>query len=173
MMKKTILLLLASTLLFIQSITPVDAKGVYQTKEAFITQALGEMPKAKVLWLEDDQKAIIESILAHKFSKFRLRYWQLDNQSVWVMDEIGKESPITVAIHVENSQIVKTKVLTYRETRGGEVVHDFFTDQFISAKLTPDNKLDKHIDGITGATLSVRALIKLSRIALYLDGQIR
>ncbi len=173
MMKQILIALVTCLVLLGQLVPTAQARGVYQTKEDFITQALGEIPKAKVLWLEDEQTAVIESILQHKFSKFRLRYWQQGSQSVWVMNEIGKEAPITVGIHVNDSAIVKTKVLVYRESRGGEVKHDFFTDQFISAKLTQDHQLDKHIDGITGATLSVRALTKLSQIALYLDGQIR
>jgi hypothetical protein len=88
------------------------------------------------------------------------------------MEEIGKESPITVGIHIKQQAIVKTKVLVYRESRGDEVRHDFFTDQFKMARLTSERQLDRHIDGITGATLSVRALTKLSRIALYLDSKL-
>ncbi|MGS0676298.1 FMN-binding protein [Shewanella sp. 125m-1] len=149
------------------------ARGTYQTPEDFISQAFNStVPKAKVLWIDDETKSVIESILAHSFKKMRLRYWQQGDESVWVMNELGKEAPITVGIHVKNHQIAQTKVLVYRESRGDEVRHDFFTDQFKSAKLTPALKLDTHIDGITGATLSVRALTKLSRIALYLDGYI-
>ncbi|WP_298772436.1 FMN-binding protein [uncultured Shewanella sp.] len=150
------------------------AKGTYQTPESFISQAL-QTPKAKakIFWLDDDAQKVIENILAHKFNKMRIRYWQKNNETVWVLNEIGKESPITVGIHVKNKQIVQTKVLIYRESRGDEVRHTFFTDQFKSAMLNNDLTLDKHIDGITGATLSVRALTKLSRIALWLDARIQ
>ncbi|MCP4949490.1 MAG: FMN-binding protein [Aestuariibacter sp.] len=34
-------------------------------------------------------------------------------------------------------------------------------------------KLDRQIDGITGATLSVRAVTRLARMALYLHSQIK
>jgi hypothetical protein len=128
--------------------------------------------ESKVLWLDDELKQAIEVILAHRFNKMRLRYWLHNNATVWIMDEIGKESPITVAIHVKDNQIERTKVLIYRESRGDEVRHDFFTDQFKSAKLDDQYQLDKHIDGITGATLSVRALTKLSRIALLLHAHV-
>jgi Na+-transporting NADH:ubiquinone oxidoreductase subunit NqrC len=33
-------------------------------------------------------------------------------------------------------------------------------------------RLDRHIDGISGATLSVNAINKLSRLALYLHQQV-
>ncbi|QYJ85626.1 FMN-binding protein [Shewanella mesophila] len=150
-----------------------QATSVYQTSDDFISQAFNAAtPKAKVYWLEDKDKKVIEQILSHKFNKMRIRYWQQANETVWIMDEIGKESPITVGIHIKQQAIVKTKVLVYRESRGDEVRHDFFTDQFKMARLTQDQQLDRHIDGITGATLSVRALTKLSRIALYLDSKI-
>ncbi|MBB1323566.1 MULTISPECIES: FMN-binding protein [Shewanella] len=145
----------------------------YQSNEAFISQAFnGSSGESKVLWLDDELKQAIEVILAHRFNKMRLRYWLHNNATVWIMDEIGKESPITVAIHVKDNQIERTKVLIYRESRGDEVRHDFFTDQFKSAKLDDQYQLDKHIDGITGATLSVRALTKLSRIALLLHAHV-
>ena len=60
------------------------------------------------------------------------------------------------------------KVLIFRESRGWEVRYPFFTDQFKGATLVTDNNLDRKIDGITGATLSVNALTKLGRIALLL-----
>jgi hypothetical protein len=149
------------------------ADSQYQSNEAFISQAFnGGGGDAKVLWLDDDLKQAVEAILAHRFNKMRVRYWQHNDQTVWIMDEIGKESPITVAVHIKDHHIVRTKVLVYRESRGDEVRHDFFTDQFKSAKLDEQNQLDKHIDGITGATLSVRALTKLSRIALLLHAHV-
>jgi Na+-translocating ferredoxin:NAD+ oxidoreductase RnfG subunit len=154
--------------------TSAQAEQVqYSSSQAFIQQAFdGELPKAKVFWLDDKAKAVIEEILSHSFNKMRLRYWQKNDASVWIMDEIGKEAPITVGVHVKAGAIVETKVLVYRESRGDEVRHSFFTDQFKAAKLQADNKLDRHIDGITGATLSVRALTKLSRIALWLDAHV-
>jgi len=143
----------------------------FQSQQDYIQEMLGELPKSDVFWLTDADKQVIEQILSHSFSKIRLRYWSGENQSVWVLDEIGKEMPITVGIHVKQQQIANLRVLVYRESRGDEVRHGFFTDQFKQAKLNQELQLDQHIDGITGATLSVRALSKLARIALYLDKQ--
>lgn len=164
-----------STTLILCSLFSCDlaAKNVFQEPEAFISQAFNApAPKAKVFWIDDEAQSVIEEILAHRFKKMRLRYWQQESETVWILEEIGKESPITVGVHVKDKAIAQTKVLVYRESRGDEVRHDFFTDQFKSAKLKDDLKLDQHIDGITGATLSVRALTKLSRIALWLDAHI-
>ena len=71
-------------------------------------------------------------------------------------------------MHIAKGELKTISVLVYRESRGDEVRHAFFTDQFKNAILTEQYQLDKHIDGITGATLSVRALTKISRVALYL-----
>ena len=60
-------------------------------------------------------------------------------------------------------------MLVFRESRGWEVRHDFFTDQFKQAQLSDDYHLKQSIDNISGATLSVRAVKKLARIALLLD----
>lgn len=143
----------------------------YQEQQDYIQEMLGSLPSPKVYWLKDADKHIITQILAHDFNKIRLRYWQKDQQSVWVLDEIGKEKPITVGIYVKQGQIANLRVLTYRESRGDEVRHEFFTQQFNQATLNSRLELDRHIDGITGATMSVRALSKLARIALYLDQQ--
>jgi len=149
------------------------AKGVYQTPKAFINNAFsGEIPQVKVLWLTKEDKATIASILQHKYNRMRIRYWQLGEETVWVLDEVGKEKPITIGVHVKDKKISHFKVLTFRESRGDEVRHDFYAKQFLEAKLKENNQLNQHIDGITGATLSVRATTKVARIALWLDAKV-
>ena len=91
---------------------------------------------------------------------------------MWVLDEIGKELPITTGIIVNNGAIERVRVLVFRESRGWEVRHDFFTNQFKGAGMTKDGRLDRQIDGISGATLSVRAVEKLARVALLLDPRV-
>ncbi len=151
------------------------AKGVYQTPKAFISASLGENSQAKMLWLTKEDKMIIANILNHKYNRMRIRYWQSGHESVWILDEIGKEKPITIGVHINVNQgkqhIKKLKVLTFRESRGDEVRHDFYAKQFTYASLNSDKRLTKHIDGITGATLSVRATTKIARLALWLSGK--
>lgn len=153
---------------------PSSAIGDYQSSEQFIAQAFKQQNVApKVLWLTTDDKAQIAEIMSHRFNLLRIRYWQHNNETVWVLNEIGKEKPITIAVHIKNSAIANLKVLTYRESRGDEVRHQFFTKQFTDAQLTPDNKLTQHIDGITGATMSVHALTKVARVALWLNKKVQ
>jgi Na+-transporting NADH:ubiquinone oxidoreductase subunit NqrC len=48
------------------------------------------------------------------------------------------------------------------------VRYPFFTDQFNGLQLDENNRLQRKIDGISGATLSVNALTRLARLALHL-----
>lgn len=111
----------------------------------------------------------VEAILNHRPASLRLRYWSDAGRTVWILDEIGKELPITTGFVVEKGEIVLTRVLEFRESRGWEVRYDFFTDQFRGASMNGDGKLDRTVDGITGATLSVRAVTRLAQLALLLD----
>ena len=154
--------------------TVAVAGGVYQEPADFIIEVFdNDPPKADVLWLNKDLKAQIVKILDHKYNGLRVRYWQKEKRSAWILEEIGKEKQITAGIVINNSRIEQVKVLVFRESRGWEVRHDFFTDQFKQAGIDEDNRLDKSIDNISGATLSVRAIKKLATIALLLDQHIQ
>lgn len=145
------------------------AGGVYEEPEAFVERHFdGDPPEPSTLYPKAELKRTIKSILGHRYSKFRIRYWLKDGRSVWILEEIGKERPITSGFSVKFERIAEAKVLIFRESRGWEVRYDSFADQFIDAKLTPLLDLDRQIDNITGATLSVRAVTKLARLALVL-----
>jgi hypothetical protein len=146
-----------------------SARGVYQTDEAFLSETFdGNVPKSKVIWLKGDLRNTITDILGHKYSGLRIRYWQQDGRSAWVLNEIGKEQPITFGIVVQAGKVEYVKVLAFRESRGGEIRHPAFTQQFKDARLD-GQELDRHIDGVSGATLSVWAMTAVTRLALYLD----
>ena len=156
--------------------TNLLAGGVYQKPDDFINQVFnGTPPKVNVLWLNKELKTQMAEILSHNYRGLRIRYWQQSqsHKSVWILDEVGKEKPITAGIVVNNGKIEFIKILVFRESRGWEVRHAFFTDQFKQAELQEDKQLNTGIDNISGATLSVRAVKKLARIALLLDKHIQ
>lgn len=159
-------LLLASGLSFAQKTRGVTAEDY---RAEFFS---GEMAW-QTLWVNKAQREQIEKILGHSFASFRVRYWGEGHRTGWIFEEIGKELPITVGVVVEEGEVIDLTVLEFRESRGGEVVYPFFTGQFIAAKLKEGKtyRLDKTIDGITGATLSVRALKKIAILALYCHQQ--
>lgn len=164
-MHLTRILLLATAL----AGAPAHAQGVYQKSRAFLDGAFdGPVPKPEAVWMTPEVRGPVKRILGHEPTALRVRYWSRDQRSVWILDEIGKEKPITVGIVVNAGRIEKLRVLVFRESRGYEVRHPFFTGQFRRAGLRRDLRLDRPIDGISGATLSVRALKKLARLALYL-----
>jgi hypothetical protein len=147
----------------------VPAATVYETHAEFLNRAFsGSPPGPDIIWLSGERKSSVRDLLGHDYAALRLRYWCQGVRSAWVLDEIGKELPITVGVVVEKNYIKSLRVLTYRENRGGEVSTPAFTDQFNGVALTSDDSLDETIDGITGATLSVQALSRLATVALYL-----
>jgi len=149
------------------------AKGTYQEPAEFVSEAFSQQPEAQVIWINGKLREQIKSILQHNNLSKRIRYWKNKTRSVWVLEEVGKKKPITVGIIIDDNKITLLKVLIFRETRGWEVRYPFFTQQFNKLKLNDDNTLSEIIDGVSGATLSVRALEKLARIALLLNNTIQ
>lgn len=123
-------------------------------------------PATAMLWLTAPLKARAAAILEHDYPGLRVKYWHHGERTAWVLDEIGKERPITIGVTVDQGRIAQVQILAYRESRGGEVRHGFFTRQYANATLKNGDKLDRSIDGITGATLSVSAVNRVARLAL-------
>ena len=73
---------------------------------------------------------------------------------------------------VSGGEIIKAKVLIFREIRGWEIKYPAFTRQFIGASFD-GKELSQNIDGISGATLSFWAMTKIAKIALFLDQYIK
>lgn len=144
------------------------AEVVHQTAEGFLDSNLPGCAQ-KVLWLNAGAKAEIEDLLDRSFAGVRVRYCESDGKTAWVLDEIGKTEPITSGIVVDRGQVEHLQVLVFRESRGGEVHRDAFTRQYEQASLDDSNRLDRQIDGITGATMSVYAVSRQARLALLLD----
>ena len=63
----------------------------------------------------------------------------------------------------------RVQILIYRESHGWEVRYPFFTDQFQGMTLDAAREMSSRVDGISGATLSVRAIVKLVRLSLAFD----
>ncbi len=147
-----------------------QARGTYMTVSEFVEGAFeGAAPSAQTLWLSGDMQERLKAIFGHPYKGLRLRYWKQADKSAWILEEIGKELPITLGVVVKGGAIERIRVLTYRESRGGEIRHPFFTEQFEGARLIAGDSLDRQIDGITGATLSVRAATRVAEAALALS----
>lgn len=164
--KITFLILLTLGILFL---SPANARGVYQKSDDFVKEVFGgEMPKQKKLMIRSKLRKPMEKILGHPYSGMRIKYWEEGKKRAYILEEIGKEHPITFGMVVSEGKIAKAKVLVFREIRGWEIRYPAFTRQFLGATYD-GKKLSKNIDGVSGATLSVWAMTKIAKIALYLD----
>ena len=163
---------LAVFLIFVAGLAfagPAGDAGRYLETDEYLNAAFPSgVPAAQVLWLKGDLRADVERLLGHRFNGLRVRYWRDGTRSAWILDEIGKELPITIGIAVSSGAIASVDILEFRESRGWEVRYPFFTDQFVNARLGPNDTLDRHIDGITGATMSVDAVTRVAQVALLL-----
>ena len=170
-MLKTILLILLLTFSF--SVWSQEDTGVFI--EQFHERAFpGSELKWQTLWLTKELRLEAEQLLGHSFKGLRVRYFGRNKRTAWILDEIGKELPITVGVVIDNNQINDVVILEFRESRGGEVAYPFFTKQFNHLNLSvyeDTYKLSQDIDGITGATLSVRAVKKVVMLALLFHQQ--
>ncbi len=160
-------LLLTFILLFQATITTAET---YLSQQRFLEQTFADdVPKAKLFWVGKAVRSKAEAILNHRVGFLRTRYWQRSDRVAWVLEEVGKVEPITVGIVIVKDRIESLQVLVFRESRGWEVKHDFFARQYIGGSIADDLSLNGTIDGISGATLSVRAVTKLARLALLFN----
>lgn len=160
-------------LLMTTSALSVLAMGVpqiqYMTNEEFLRQAFGsQQPQWKMVRLAGPLKKRVEEVLTHPYEGVRIRYWVAGQRTAWIIDEIGKDLPITIGVVVDSDAIVDVRILVYREERGGEVHNEFFTRQFHQVTLNEAGGLSREIDGITGATLSVASVSRVARLALVM-----
>ena len=160
--------------------------GEYQTRAQFLQSVLGsaQAPSATI-WLDDETRPRVADILGRTPDMLRVRYWFEGARTAWIIDEIGKEKPITLGVMikaekpitfgivVENGKVHALQVLQFRESRGWEIRYPFFTNQFTNLRLTGSGELDHRIDSISGATLSVNAATRVARLALLLDEHAR
>lgn len=127
----------------------------YQTPEAFIAEAFrGNPPPPKV--------ASGPSGPVH--------YWRANGRTAWVIEDIGKQGyqVTTAGFITKGGAIESAKVLVYRESRGEQVAEPSFLQKFMGARLA-GGQLDRNIDNISGATLSVQMMQRMARTVLALD----
>jgi hypothetical protein len=150
------------------SVAYVFADTVYLAPEDFLREAFGAPPKPNFLWLDKNAQEKMTQIFGHPYRAARVRYWRDGDKTAWVLEEIGKEFPITAGFVIKADHIEAARVLIYRESRGMEIHFPAFLRQFSGTILAGD-KLSRSIDGISGATLSVLAMQRMARAALTMN----
>ena len=144
--------------------------NVWMTTEQFLESAFADSEyQSQVLWITPELRTELETALDRGYAGIRIRYWSSGSRSAWILEQIGKERLITAGFVTEDHKLVNSKVLEYRESRGGEVRYDSFLNQFKGAELNTRQELNADIDGVTGATLSVQSMREMATAALVLE----
>ncbi len=85
-----------------------------------------------------------------------------------ILDEVGKYEPITFIVAIDPAfHVRKVAIMVYREGRGGEVRYPRFLYQYRGKTTDDPIRVRRDIVNISGATLSVRAVNRGVRKALF------
>ena len=119
-----------------------------------------------ILLLDKQVKKKVENKVKQKFFNDKLYYWNItkgDSTMAYAFldNVIGKSMPITFLVILNmNGNIINTNVIKYREAYGGEVGNTGWLQQFYTRNNNSSYKIGKDIDGISGATISVKSMSK-------------
>jgi hypothetical protein len=144
---------------------------VFETQDSFLAETFGAaIPPSRLMELDGGAQAQLSAILGHTYPQARLRYWKANGKTAWVIEDKGKEGYqlTTSAFAVTKGAIEIARVLIYRESHGEEVAQNAFLEKLSGARAA-GNQLDKKIDSISGATLSVLMMQRMARAAIALD----
>jgi FAD:protein FMN transferase len=143
-----------------------EGEIVYLTLGEVLQKAF---PEADSVWSEtwtpdDDQRKRIERRLGWRLKDRSFEIFQATRENrhmgyAVVDEEIGLYRPITFMVKMgPTGQADGVWIMVYRESRGGEVKRQRFLSQYRGKNVDSPIRLNRDIIGITGATLSVRAL---------------
>ena len=121
---------------------------------------------------------------SERFAKLRyitkfVYYYEITNNDSLVgyaiLDNaIGKVKPITfLTLFDPDFRINNIRIVKYREQYGGEIENKNWLDQFIGKNVDSNYELDDGIDGISGATISVKAISKGIKRTAFLIHKLR
>jgi len=153
-----------------------EAVRVYFTVDEALAKAFAD---ADTLWSEawrpePAERAALESRLGWRVDEAEVVFHRArrDGRDLgWalVLEEKGRFKPITFLVHVEPDHTVGlVLVMVYRESRGDGVKRQRFLKQFRGRDADDPLRLNRDVVGVTGATLSSRALAAGVRRALVL-----
>ncbi len=116
--------------------------------------------------LDKQMKKKVENIVKQRFYKDKLYYWTITQDDstkayAFLDNVIGKSMPITFMVILNiDGEIINANVMKYREAYGSEVGNSGWLQQFINFNKNSDYNIGKDIDGISGATISVKSMSK-------------
>ena len=108
----------------------------------------------------------IQNKVRQKFFRNELNIWEIVSKDTTyyyaILDNVkGKSLPITfLAIYNDNGEIFGTQIIKYREAYGGEIKSKSWLRQFLNYNDSSNYNVGNAIDGISGATISVKSVTK-------------
>ena len=153
-----------------------EAVRVYFTEDEALVKVFDKADRIDALvWTPTpEQRTELENRLGAHLPEEQFPVWRGrrgDGDLGWalVLEEKGRFKPITFMVHVRPDRSVgHVLVMVYRESRGDGVRRQRFLKQFRDRDLEDRLRLNRDIIGLTGATLSSRALTYGVRKALVL-----
>jgi len=119
----------------------------------------------KTIQLSDDQVDKIKSLAGVKQRNKKPQIWEVKEKTktlgwFYIDEVVGKHEFISFAIGLDvNGKVLGVEIMSYRETKGGEIRNETWRKFFKGKTLSDPFKLDNDIPNITGATLSSRNLL--------------
>lgn len=168
-MKKIILYIL-----FIPSL--ISANGIQIKTESIIKSEFGENVEIAFSKFQIPAKVKneIEFVSKQRFFSENIFVWSItENDSVialGLMDNVyGKAQPITfLTIFTLDGKVHSNHIIKYREEHGGQVANRDWNKQFVGIDKNSD--VNKKVDGISGATISVNSIKKgVNKLIMLFD----
>ena len=119
-----------------------------------------------IIKLDKHMKKQVEIQVKQRFYRDKLYYWTISQSDTTITyafldNVIGKSMPITFMVILNiDGDIINANVIKYREAYGGEVGNKGWLRQFINLNNNSGYNIGKDIDGISGATISVKSMSK-------------
>ena len=153
-----------------------EAVRVYFTEQEALAKVFGDADRGvRHTWIPtDEQRGDLEqqlgvAVTEESFAAWRGRDGDKDLGWALVLEEKGRFKPITFMVHVRpDGRVGLVLVMVYRESRGDGVKRQRFLKQFRDKDLDDPLRLNRDVVGLTGATLSSRAISHGVRKALVL-----
>jgi Na+-translocating ferredoxin:NAD+ oxidoreductase RnfG subunit len=155
------------TLLIAMALLPrISFSKVYLTREEALKKVFPQAGKTskKIVRLNKEQKKRIAQKTGYPISFNYKAVYIVENRGkrlgYGIVDHVkGKERFIKYLVGLDSEGRIKgIEVLTYDETHGSEIRHDYFKKQFIGKGWQDPLRLGVDIDAITGATISCRSI---------------
>jgi hypothetical protein len=117
-----------------------------------------------------------ENIVQQKFDKEYIHIWKICHgdsiDGLAILDNTyGKSLPITFLVIIHpTGKIQRVDIIRYREPYGGAISSRSWLDQFIGKSSNDNFEIERDIDSISGATISVQSVTKaIHKLLVMID----